>query len=104
MALPPKRASTTAIIPSQNGLRVIAHSFASVSHFKSGVRSNGAWSDIIGRARLSRQQEKTCSRESAWGQKRTVFTAPIYDCFAPESGHVQRRNRCLLCANSRHYA
>ena len=28
---------------------------------------------------------------------------PIRDVrFAPESGHVQRRNRCLLCAKSRH--
>jgi hypothetical protein len=25
---------------------------------------------------------------SALGQKRTIFTAPFYDCFAPESGHV----------------
>ena len=28
---------------------------------------------------------------------------PIRDVrFAPESGHVQRRNRCLLCAINRH--
>jgi hypothetical protein len=25
---------------------------------------------------------------SALGQKRTLFTAQFYDCFAPESGHV----------------
>jgi hypothetical protein len=25
---------------------------------------------------------------SALGQKRTIFTAPFYDCFAPESGHL----------------
>jgi hypothetical protein len=24
-------------------------------------------------------------------------------CFTPESGHVQRRNRCLLCAKSGHF-
>ena len=29
---------------------------------------------------------------------------PIRDVrFTPESGHVQRRNRCLLCAISGHY-
>ena len=28
---------------------------------------------------------------SALGQTRTVFTAPIYDCFAPESGHSPTR-------------
>src|SRR4249920_3836789 len=53
MALPPKTASTTATITiSQNGPLVMAHSFASVciSNF-TGVRSNGAWSDSIGRAR-----------------------------------------------------
>ena len=27
-------------------------------------------------------------RLSALGQKRTIFTAPFYDCFAPESGHL----------------
>jgi hypothetical protein len=25
---------------------------------------------------------------SAVGQKRTLFIAPFYDCFAPESGHL----------------
>jgi len=28
------------------------------------------------------------SRMSAVGQKPTPFTAPFYDCFAPESGHL----------------
>jgi hypothetical protein len=28
------------------------------------------------------------SRMSALGQKRTLFKAPFYDCFAPKSGHV----------------
>ena len=34
---------------------------------------------------------------SALGQKRTLFTAPLYVRFAPESGHSDYRNMSAKC-------
>jgi hypothetical protein len=53
----------------------------------SGVRSNGAWSDIIGRARLSRQQERRCSMSGVrlLPPKADVFSVGIDVCLVPKA-------------------
>src|SRR6476661_3958518 len=85
-ALPPKRAAIITI--SQNGIRVIAHSFASVLHFKFQWRPLGAWSDI-GPARLSRQQERRCSR--------VYERSPLW----VKSGHTEKSAPCPLYPSHR---